>query len=334
MTNMGNVWVYVEVKNGKPSELSLELLGKGRQLADSKKVQLVGLLIGHSMADAAKDVIRYRADQSVCVENAAFTSFDGKLYTKAVEAMLKKYNPNVMLIGGSVNGRELGGRLSAAMNIGLVADCIDCSYASEDDAVTWIRPAYTGKLFVKILTTTRPQLATISGKIFHGNAFDAARTGKVTQEALTIADLAPTQKVVSFVADADVKEVSKDLTIENAKVVVGAGRGVGTQDGMKQVQAMAKAIGAGFGTSKPLVDEGWAPHDWQVGITGKQIAPDIYIALGISGSIQHQLGIKEAKLVIAVNTDPEAPIFKRANYGIVGDLFKALPMIQAEFKKS
>ena len=124
------------------------------------------------------------------------------------------------------------------------------------------------------------------------------------------------------------------MTIENAKVVVGAGRGVGTQDGMKQVQAMAKAIGAGFGTSKPLVDEGWAPHDWQVGITGKQIAPDIYIALGISGSIQHQLGIKEAKLVIAVNTDPEAPIFKRANYGIVGDLFKALPMLQAEFKKS
>jgi electron transfer flavoprotein alpha subunit len=219
------------------------------------------------------------------------------------------------------------------LNIGLVADCIDCSYATEDDAITWIRPAYTGKLFVKILTTSRPQLATISSKIFRGNAFDPARTGKVTMETLTLADLAASQKVVGFVPDEEVTEVSKDLAVENAAVVVGAGRGVATADGMKQVQAVAKAIGAGFGVSKPLVDEGWAPHDWQVGITGKQIAPDIYIALGISGSIQHQMGIKEAKLVIAVNTDPEAPIFKRANYGIVGDLFKALPMIQEEFKK-
>jgi len=334
MTNMGNVWVYVELNNGQPSQLSLELLGKGRQLADSKKVQLVGLLVGNSLEAAAKAVIGYGADEAICVENPAFTAFDGKIYTKAVEAMVAKYNPNVVLIGGSVNGRELGGRLSAQLNIGLVADCIDCSYASEDDAITWIRPAYTGKLFVKILTTSRPQLATISSKIFRGNAFDAARTGKIIPETLALGALVPGQKVVNFVADEQVTEPSKELTLENAGVVVGAGRGVASKDGMEQVQALAKAIGAGFGVSKPLVDEGWAPHDWQVGITGKQIAPDIYLALGISGSIQHQLGIKEAKLVIAVNTDPEAPIFKRANYGIVGDLFKALPALQEEFKKS
>jgi len=333
MADMGNVWVYVELNNGKPSELSLELLGKGRELADSKKVQLVGLLLGNSLQEAAKEIIGYGADEAVCVENPAFTTFEGKVFTKTVETMMHKYNPNVMLIGGSVNGRELGGRLSAELNIGLVADCIDCSYASEDDTITWIRPAYTGKLFVKILTTSRPQLATISGKIFRGNAFDAARTGKITQEALTSLDITPAQKVVNFVAQEAVTEPSKELTLDNADVVVGAGRGVGSEDGMKQVQAVAKAIGAGFGTSKPLVDEGWAPHDWQVGITGKKIAPNIYIALGISGSVQHQLGIKEAKLVIAVNTDPEAPIFQRANYGIVGDLFKALPALQEEFKK-
>ena len=332
MTETNNVWVFVELVAGKPSQISLELLGKGRQLADSKSKKLVGLVIGDNVKEAAEQVIGYGADVAVCCQDPALAAYEGRLYTKVTENILKKYEPNVLLIGGSDNGRELGGRLSAQMNLGLVADCIDCDYESENDDITWIRPAYTGKLFVKIFTTTRPQLATISDKIFRGNVFDANRKGEVVEEAVDLGGLAGTQKILAFAADNAAEESAIEVTLENADIIVSAGRGVGSKEGMEKVQALAKSIGAAFGVSKPLVDEGWAPHDWQVGITGKKVAPKVYIALGISGAIQHQLGIKDAKVVIAVNTDPAAPIFQRANYGIVGDLFKAIPEIEAQFK--
>ena len=332
MTEKNSVWVFVELVAGKPSQISLELLGKGRELADEKKKQLVGLLLGDNLQEAAKQVIGYGADTVVCCQNPALATFEGRLYTKVVEDILKKYDPNVLLIGGSANGRELGGRLSAQMNLGLVADCVDCMYESENDDITWIRPAYTGKLFVKIFTTTRPQLATISDKIFRGNAFDAGRQGAVVEEAVDLGGMTGSQKILGFAEDVAAENPALEVTLENADIIVSAGRGVGSKEGMEQVQALAKSIGAAFGVSKPLVDEGWAPHDWQVGVTGKKVAPKVYIALGISGAIQHQLGIKEAKVVVAVNTDKDAPIFQRANYGIVGDLFKAIPEIEKQFK--
>lgn len=333
MTETNNVWVFVELVAGKPSQISLELLGKGRELADAKKKKLVGLLIGDNLQEASQQVIGYGADTVVCCKDGDLAAFEGRLYSKVTEDVLKKYEPNVLLIGGSANGRELGGRLSAAMNLGLVADCIDCMYESESDDITWVRPAYTGKLFVKIFTTTRPQLATISDKIFRGNAFDGARKGEVVEETVDLGGLTASQKILSTAADAGAEQPAVEVTLENADIIVSAGRGVGSKEGMEQVRALAKSIGAAFGVSKPLVDEGWAPHDWQVGVTGKKVAPKVYIALGISGAIQHQLGIKEAKVVVAVNTDKDAAIFQRANYGIVGDLFKALPEIEKQFKQ-
>ncbi len=332
MTEANNVWVFIELVAGKPSQLSLELLGKGRELADKKSKKLVGMVVGDNVKEAANQVIGYGADVAVCCQDPALAAFEGRLYTKVAENILKKYSPNVLLIGGSDNGRELGGRLSAQMNLGLVADCIDCGYESDNDDITWIRPAYTGKLFVKIFTTTRPQLATISDKIFRGNAFDSNRQGEIVEEAVDLGGLAGTQKILDFAAEGAPEKPAVEVSLENADIIVSAGRGVGSKEGMEQVKALAKSIGAAFGVSKPLVDEGWAPHEWQVGITGKKVAPKIYIALGVSGAIQHQMGIKEAKVVVAVNTDPEAPIFQRANYGIVGDLFKAIPEIEAQFK--
>lgn len=332
MIEKNNVWVFVELVAGKPSQLSLELLGKGRELANAKNKKLVGLLLGDKLQEAAKEVEGYGADIAVCCQDSALAAFEGRLYTKVTGDVLKKYEPNVLLIGGSANGRELGGRLSAQMNLGLVADCVDCMYESDNDDITWVRPAYTGKLFVKIFTTTRPQLATISDKIFRGNVFDASRQGETVVETVDLGDLTGTQKILSLTADSSVEQPVSEVTLENADIIVSAGRGVGSKEGMEKVQALAKSIGAAFGVSKPLVDEGWAPHEWQVGVTGKKVAPKVYIALGISGAIQHQLGIKEAKVVVAVNTDKEAPIFQRANYGIVGDLFKAIPEIEKQFK--
>jgi electron transfer flavoprotein alpha subunit len=325
-----SVFVYIEVVDGRPSQTSLELLGKGRQLADSRKIPLVGLLLGNGIEDLAKCVIGFGADGVVVVDDPSLAVFNATVYTQAVAEVVKKYEPNVVLIGASHDGRDLGGRLSAMLNLGLVADCIDCSYAGDDDSITWIRPAYTGKLFVKILTTTRPQLATISDKIFRGNEFDENRKGEVIKENIDLSGIQAQQKVTAFESIAAEEQA---LTIETADIVVGAGRGVGDEEGLKKVADFAAAIGAAFGVSKPIVDNGWASHDIQVGITGKKIAPKIYIALGISGAIQHQLGLKEADVIIAVNTDPDAPIFKFATYGIVGDLFSALPVLEEEFKK-
>jgi electron transfer flavoprotein alpha subunit len=325
-----NVWVYVELIDGKLSQVSLELLGKGRELADAKNNSLVALIIGEGAGKVGKCAIGFGADAAVVVEDAALAKFNSNLYAKAVADIAKKYEPSVILIGASHDGRDLGGRLSALMNLGLVADCIDCRYEGDDDTLTWIRPAYTGKLYVKILTTTRPQLATISDKIFKGNTFDEGRNGEVITESVDVAGLTPLSSVSAFEV---VPPEAKALSLETADIIVGAGRGVGDAEGLKKVQEFAESIGAAFGVSKPMVDNGWAPYEWQIGITGKKIAPKIYIALGISGAIQHQLGCKEADLIIAVNTDPDAPIFKFAHFGIVGDLFNALPALEEELKK-
>ena len=183
---------------------------------------------------------------------------------------------------------------------------------------------------MKILTTTRPQLATVSAKIFRGNKLDSSRSGEVIHEKVDLQGQKALQEVVSF-EPLPVEE--QELTIETADIVVGAGRGVGDEEGFEKVKEFAASIGAALGVSKPLVDNGWATHDQQIGITGKKIAPKIYIALGISGAIQHKLGLAEAPMIIAVNKDPEAPIFEFAHYGIVGDLFEAIPVLEKEFAK-
>ena len=324
-----SVWVYIEAEDGKVSRLSQELLGKGRELADSKAKKLVAFVPAGG-EEIAREAVGYGADTAVVLDNAELADYESSLYTKAAADVIKKYEPNVLLIGASYNGRDLGGRLSAAMNLGLVADCINCAYEGDDDSITWIRPAFTGKVYVKILTTTRPQLATVSDKIFRGTEFDASRTGEIIHETAELQGAAAMQKLISFTP---IPAEERELTVENADIVVGAGRGVGDEEGFAKVAAFAKSISAALGVSKPLVDNGWVTHDRQIGITGKKIAPKIYIALGISGAIQHKLGLAEAPMIIAVNTDPEAPIFEFAHYGIVGDLFAALPELEKEFSR-
>ena len=325
-----NVLVYIELHDGKVSPVSIELLGKGRKLADSHNHKLVGLILGEGAKEVAQEVISFGADAVIIAENSAIKEFDSAVYAKAVANVVKKYEPNVVLIGGTNNGRDLGGRLSAALQLGLVADCIDLHYDSKDSEVlTWVRPAYTGKLFVKIVTTTIPQLGTVAPGIFARPESDANRTGEVITEAVDLGDVKPTQKVTAF---EELPPTDAQLSLDS-DFVIGCGRGVGDEEGMKKVQEFAQAVGAGFGVTKPLVDNAWVGHELQIGITGKKIAPKVYIALGISGAIQHKLGIQEAEYIIAVNKDPDAPIFKYAHYGIVGDLFEAMPALEAELKK-
>lgn len=325
-----SVLVYIELHDGAISPVSIELLGKGRKLADSHNHALVGLVIGEGAKDKAQEVISYGADAVIVATNSILNAFDSALYTQAAAGVIKKYEPNAVLIGGTNDGRDLGGRLSAALQVGLVADCIDVHYDSkENETLTWIRPAYTGKLFVKIVTTTFPQLGTVAQGIFARPASDANRTGEVITEEVALGDARATQKVTDFT---EVPPTAAQLTLDS-DFVIGCGRGVGDEEGMKKVQEFAAKVGAGFGVTKPLVDKAWVGHELQIGITGKKIAPKVYIALGISGAIQHKLGIQDAEYIIAINKDPDAPIFKFAHYGIVGDLFEALPVLEEELKK-
>lgn len=325
-----SVLVYIELHDGAISPVSIELLGKGRKLADSHNHALVGLVIGEGAKDKAQEVISYGADAVIVATNSTLNAFDSALYTQVAAGVIKKYEPNAVLIGGTNDGRDLGGRLSAALQVGLVADCIDVHYDSkENETLTWIRPAYTGKLFVKIVTTTFPQLGTVAQGIFARPASDANRTGEVIAEEVALGDAKATQKVTDFT---EVPPTAAQLTLDS-DFVIGCGRGVGDEEGMKKVQEFAAKVGAGFGVTKPLVDKAWVGHELQIGITGKKIAPKVYIALGISGAIQHKLGIQDAEYIIAINKDPDAPIFKFAHYGIVGDLFEALPVLEEELKK-
>lgn len=325
------IGVYLEQRENGLSPLTIELLGKARQLADGKGLPVIGFLLTADGAAPAREAIAYGADGVALVEDSRLAAFDGALYTHALAQAVGQLQPGALLIGGSPEGREVGGRLSAQLEVGLVADSIDVRYEGEDDTLTWIRPAYTGKLFVKIQTTTRPQLATISDKIFHGTPADPGRQGEVKKLTVDLGDASPLVKVAGFVPLA---KVEGNLDLMTADIVVGAGRGVANQEGMEEVRAFAKRIGAGFGVSKPLVDAGWAPYDWQVGVTGKKIAPRVYLALGISGAIQHKLGIQDVECIVAVNKDPDAPIFQFAHYGLVGDLFDVMPELEKLLKKN
>ena len=217
-----NICVYIEIAGGALSPLSIELLGKARQLADAKSKQVVAFVAGADTAKVSQEAISYGADAVVAVEDSALAAYDSVLYTKAIAALAEKYEPSVILIGGSPDGRDLGGRLSAQLGVGLVADCTDVRFEGDDDTLTWIRPAYTGKLFVKIQTTTRPQLATISDKIFHGTPADPARKGEIIKESVDFAGAAPSVKVTNF---EPVEKEAEELTITTADIVVGAGRG-------------------------------------------------------------------------------------------------------------
>lgn len=322
-----SIFVYMEQEKDALTKLSVQVLGKAREMADSCPHKVVALLIGKGVKTLAPKAIGYGADAVIVVDQDELDTFDSQVYAKIAAEAIKQYEPSVFLLGATNDSRDIGGRLSASLQLGLVADCIDATFEGADDTVMWIRPAYTGKLFVKIMTKTRPQLATASEDIFLHTIFDDKRRGDVIELTVDVGDIAKTQKVLSF---EEVAAEKMTYSLEDAEIIVGAGRGVGDIDGMNAVQDFAASIGAGFGVTKPLVDAGWIDHEAQIGITGKKVAPKIYIALGISGALQHKLGIKDAEIIIAVNKDPDAPIFKFAHYGIVGDLFEAMPELAAK----
>ncbi len=326
-----DIWVLVETFENKPKIVSFELLGKGREMADSRQEKLVAVVIGEDVEQIAKEAIFYGADKVLMVSGSVYENYSTDGYTYVMERLIKKYNPLVVLLGATPNGRDLGGRLSARLSIGLVADSIDCYFGEGSDEVQWIRPTYNGKLFSKIINKSRPQLATIDSNIFRGHQPDMNRTGDVIVESI----VAPSNLIRTSLVNFTPLSAGNDetLDLDNAQIIVSAGRGIGSAENLALIRDFADSIGAAMGVSKPLVDAEWVSNQLQVGVTGKKVAPKIYIACGISGAMQHVFGMKDSELIIAINNDPNAPIFKIAHYGIVGDLFKVIPILKKEFAK-
>lgn len=323
------VWVFAEQRNGELQKVALELLGKGKELATTLGVELTALLLGHNVDDMAKSCLAHGADKVVAVDNAALAQYTTATYTKAIVELVNDRKPEVLILGATNIGRDLGPRISARLETGLTADCTALDIHDEEKYLLMTRPAFGGNLMATIkCTKTRPQMSTVRPGVFAMVEADESNV-----------DLAKVEKVaVEFPADvADVKviEVVKHLKeildISEAEVLVSGGRGVGSKENFALLQQLADVMGGVVCGSRPAIESGWIDKNLQVGQTGKTVKPKIYIACGISGSIQHLAGMSDSEYIIAINKDPEALITTVADLTLVGDLNKVIPQLIEQF---
>lgn len=331
MSDARNVWVFIEVVRGKIKGVSLELLGQGRKMADNLGEKLVAIIPGNEIEDFAKMAIHYGADEAIVVDQKELKDYSTDGYTKAMCTLIKKYNPAVLLIGATNNGRDLGPRVSSRMQTGLTADCTELGVDSETRLVKWTRPAFGGNLMATILCPDyRPQIGTVRPGVFKKPEEDTGRKGEIIHETVEFGPDEIRTRIVEVITEAG----GADVNLEEAEIIVSGGRGVGGPEGFEVLKELADEIGAQIGASRAAVDSGWISSLYQVGQTGKSVGPKIYIACGISGAIQHVAGMSSSDVIIAINKDPDAPIFNIADYGIVGDLFEIIPELTKRIRSS
>lgn len=331
MSDARNVWVFIEVVRGKIKGVSLELLGQGRKMADDLGEKLVAIIPGNEIEDFAKMAIHYGADEAIVVDQKELKDYSTDGYTKAMCTLIKKYNPAVLLIGATNNGRDLGSRVSSRMQTGLTADCTELGVDSETRLVKWTRPAFGGNLMATILCPDhRPQIGTVRPGVFKKPEEDTGRKGEIIHETVEFGPDEIRTRIVEVITEAG----GADVNLEEAEIIVSGGRGVGGPEGFEVLKELADEIGAQIGASRAAVDSGWISSLHQVGQTGKSVGPKIYIACGISGAIQHVAGMSSSDVIIAINKDPDAPIFNIADYGIVGDLFEIIPELTKRIRSS
>lgn len=331
MSDARNVWVFIEVVRGKIKGVSLELLGQGRKMADDLGEKLVAIIPGNEIEDFAKMAIHYGADEAIVVDQKELKDYSTDGYTKAMCTLIKKYNPAVLLIGATNNGRDLGPRVSSRMQTGLTADCTELGVDSETRLVKWTRPAFGGNLMATILCPDhRPQIGTVRPGVFKKPEEDTGRKGEIIHETVEFGPDEIRTRIVEVITE----DGGADVNLEEAEIIVSGGRGVGGPEGFEVLKELADEIGAQIGASRAAVDSGWISSLHQVGQTGKSVGPKIYIACGISGAIQHVAGMSSSDVIIAINKDPDAPIFNIADYGIVGDLFEIIPELTKRIRSS
>lgn len=323
------VWVFIEQAGGQIRGVSHELLGEGRKLADAMGQELAGVLIGNQVETLSKDLFASGADKVYVVEGAEYSQYTTDGFAAALTDLINNYKPNVILIGATNDGRDLGPRVACRIGTGLTADCTNLDIDAETGLVAWTRPAFGGNIMATILCPDhRPQMGTIRPKVFKRPVPDFERTGEIVRVASSVR---PEDIRTRFIELLQVCTTSCNL--EEAEIIVSGGRGMCKPENFKLIEDLAEVLGGTVGASRAAVDAGWKPALHQVGQTGKTVGPKIYIACGISGAIQHLAGMSSSDIVIAVNKDADASIFKVADYGIVGDVMEVLPIMIEEFKK-
>lgn len=326
-----DLWVFIETKeDGSAKKVGLELLNPGKDMAAKQGGSLCAIIIGNHIGAAIDAASAHGADKIIAVEGEEYQDYSTDAYTAAIEQLVEKYGPTSMLIGATNNGRDLGPRIACRLKTGLTADCTSLDIDEETGNVAWTRPAFGGNLMATIMCPDhRPQLGTVRPGVFKmpdaGNA-----AAEIIRENIHIPASDIRTQILELIKEMDAETVD----LEGAQIIVSGGRGVKGPEGFAPVKALAEVLGATVGASRAAVDAGWISHSHQVGQTGKTVGPKLYIACGISGAIQHLAGMSSSDVVIAINKDPDAPIFGVADYGIVGDLFEVLPVLTEEIRRA
>jgi len=321
----GDVLVFAEQEDGVIHQVSFEILGKGRELADRLGVRLNAVLLGWRIGNKASELIYRGADNVFLYEHPSLQDFDVIRYGRNIVKLVKETSPDIFLIGATRIGRALAPRIAAALRTGLTADCIDLDLDSDGNLVQ-IRPAFSGNIMAQIRTKTRPQMATVRYRVMQMNERDTLRKGKIIKKKVEVVEETGMKILEKIKAD--------EVNLSEAEVIVSGGRGLKKPEDFKLLQELAEVLGGVVGSSRPLVDAGWISKDHQVGFSGNTVKPKVYIACGISGSPQHLFGMRDSDVIIAINKDPTAPIFNVSDYGIIGDLYEVVPLLIREIKKT
>lgn len=323
-----NIWVILESVNDEVKKVSLELLNQGKALAKANGEQIVAIAIGQHVDATVKAAISHGADEVLVVKGDEYKDYNTESYTNAIVKLVEKYKPSVILLGATNNGRDLSSRVAARLQVGSAADCTAVE-VGENGSIAWTRSTYGGKLMnVVSFPETRPQIGTVRSSSYEKAEADDSRTANVINEAIQT----PTEQIRTKVKEV-IQSVGEGIKLEDADVVVGGGRGLGKVENVELIKELAAVLGGTIGTTRACIDAGWVPYSLQIGQSGKRISPKLYIACGISGATQHLAGITSSDVIVAINKDPDAPIFELADYGVVGDLFEIVPILIEEIKK-
>lgn len=324
-----DVWIIAEQKEGKLKKVSFELMGIGGKLAEKVSGSLSALLLGHGIDNLTAELDGYGASKIFVCDSEVLKDYSNEGYTKAIVDLVKAHNPAILLGGATALGKDLFPRVAARLQTGLASDCVGLEINSEGLLLAE-RPMFAGKVLVDTITPeARPQMACL-----RPNVLPVPEKGSQEAEIEKVTVKINPQDIKATIKEM-VKTAGEKIDLTEASVIVSGGRGMASKENFKILEELASAFGEGaaVGASRSAVDSEFAPHDWQVGQTGKVVNPNLYIACGISGSIQHLAGMRTSKYIVAINKDPEAPIFQVADYGIVDDLFKIVPLLTEEVKK-
>lgn len=323
------VWIFAEQRDGKLQKVSLELLGKGRELADKLGVELTAILLGSDIDDIAKELVAYGADKVLYADNPLLKHFTTDAYAKVICELIKDLRPEAILVGATFIGRDLAPRVAARLATGLTADCTGLDIDLENRNLLMTRPAFGGNLMATIVCGDhRPQMSTVRPGVFEKLAKDESRTGDIQKIAANLSEEDIRIKVVEVV-----KACKNCVDIGEAKIIVSGGRGIGNKEGFELLKELANELGGIVAGSRAAIDNGWLDKEYQVGQTGKTVRPNVYIACGISGAIQHLAGMQDSDYIIAINKNPDASIMKVADLALVGDYKKIIPELVAQIKE-